>query len=327
MMNTAASIFNGLRLANNSQIGLYEVTELPTVRYHKIGISELEHPMFFIRSYEKNNFNLIDCNLEYISVQYDKKCQLNQGSTAIDDYYTIISLKTNSLGLQKYFIDIIEILIKGLPEIPTLAELRSEIDKIINLFTKFSAPPRKSIQGLWAELLIMDQANDVDYMVRSWHTNAHDRFDFNDAKDKIEVKSTNRESRVHTFSNNQLNPNKNSNLIIASIFTIECGIGYTVLELKNQIETKLIDKTLCFRLNEIIADTLGSEIEKCLNLFFDIQLAIDSIRFYNGYDIPSINMTHIHKSITNVKFDCDLDEINCISKLLYPSKLHSCLIV
>jgi hypothetical protein len=163
-------------------------------------------------------------------------------------------------------------------------------------------------------------------MLRSWHSNAQDRFDFNDSKDKIEVKSTSRETRVHAFSNNQLNPNKNANLIIASIFVIESGIGYGILDLKNEIENKLVDKSLCFRLNEVIADTLGSEIEKCLNLLFDIQLAIDSVRFYNGSDIPSINAMHIHKSISHVKFDCDLDDINCISKLEYKSQLHSCLL-
>lgn len=318
-------IFEELRIFNGSQNGLYEVTELPKIKYHKIGISELQHPMFFIRTAEKDNFNLIDCNLEYISVQYNKKCQLNQGAESIDDYYTIISLKTNSLGLQKYFIEIIDILIKGLPEIPTLHELRIEIDKIINLFTKFSIPPKKSIQGLWAELLLINQSNDVDYMVRSWHSSPMDRFDFNDAKDKIEVKSTNRESRVHRFSNDQLNPNYNSNLIIVSVFAVECGVGFTVLDLKNEIDNKLKDKALCYRLNEIIVDTLGSEIEKCLNLFFDTQLAIDSIKYYNGKDIPNIDMKQIHKSIKNVKFDCDLTEINCIVELEYPSQLHSCL--
>jgi hypothetical protein len=325
-MKTIASIFDDLRLANNSQCGIYAVSEMPSVKYHKIGISELEHPMFFIRSSEKNNLKFIDCNLEYISVQYDKQCQLNHGSNTINDYYTIISLKTNSFGLQKYFIDIIVMLINELPEIPTITELRAEIDKIINLFTKFTVPPKKSIQGLWAELLIISQSNDVDYMLRSWHSNAHDRFDFNDSKDKIEVKSTSRETRVHAFSNNQLNPNKNANLIIASIFVIESGIGYGILDLKYEIENKLLDKSLCFRLNEVIADTLGSEIEKCLNLLFDIQLAIDSLRFFNGGDIPSINAMHIHKSISHVKFDCDLDDINCISKLEYKSQLHSCLL-
>jgi hypothetical protein len=37
-------------------------------------------------------------------------------------------------------------------------------------------------------------------------------------------------------------------------------------------------------------------------------------------------MIHIHKSLTNVKFDCDLAEINSISELVHPSQLHSCLI-
>ena len=60
MMKTIASIFDDLRLANNSQSGIYAVSEMPSVKYHKIGISELEHPMFFIRSSEINNFKFID---------------------------------------------------------------------------------------------------------------------------------------------------------------------------------------------------------------------------------------------------------------------------
>ena len=63
----------------------------------------------------------------------------------------------------------------------------------------------------------------------SWHTSPNDKFDFNDGKDKIEVKSTKTVRRVHKFSLEQLHPNINSNLIIASVFVIETGHGKTIL--------------------------------------------------------------------------------------------------
>ena len=90
MMNTAASIFNGLRLANNSQIGLYEVTELPTVRYHKIGISELEHPMFFIRSYEKNNFFIESSNKEELFIDIYSSMFANKSISLDNDHINLV---------------------------------------------------------------------------------------------------------------------------------------------------------------------------------------------------------------------------------------------
>ena len=53
----------------------------------------------------------------------------------------------------------------------------------------FNRPPRKTIQGLWAELFIIERANNPEYLIQSWHSSSEDKFDFNDGQDKIEVKA------------------------------------------------------------------------------------------------------------------------------------------
>jgi hypothetical protein len=203
--------------------------------------------------------------------------------------------------------------------------LKVEVDKLINLFSKFSQPAIKTIQGLWAELLIIEQSYNPDYLIQAWHSSSTDKFDFNDGVDKVEVKSTSKSRRIHNFSIEQLNPNKNSNLIIASIFTVETGIGDSVFSLVESIVRKLKDKQLSFRINEIIAQTLGKDFEKAFDIFYDYQLAIDSIAYFDSCDVPSINTNNIPKEVKNVRFESDLTDLPCLKKNQAKSVLHKSL--
>ena len=92
-----------------------------------------------------------------------------------------------------------------------------------------SQPTKKALQGLWAELLVIERSKSPAYLLQSWHVSPNDKFDFNDGIDKIEVKSTRNVRRIHTFSLEQLHPNVNANLLIASVFVIETGHGRTIL--------------------------------------------------------------------------------------------------
>ena len=91
------------------------------------------------------------------------------------------------------------------------------------------------------------------------------------------------------------------------------------------IETKIRDKELCFRINEIIAQTLGKDFEKSFDVFYDYQLAVDSIKYYYSEIVPTINSISIPTQITNVKFDCDLTDILDVKSCKNKSLLHSSL--
>jgi hypothetical protein len=325
-MDSIFKIFQELKKQSPDNGDSFNVGSLPFIYNHKIGISQIEQPMFFIKCVDSAYVKSMDINLEFISVQFNRKCQLKTNKNNIEeDVYTIISLKTNSVELQEYFLEIVFLIIKKISEKPHLKDLKIEVDRLINLFSKFSNPPVKTIQGLWAELFVIEQSSNPDYLIRAWHSSKSDKFDFNDGTDKLEIKSTSKSRRIHNFSFEQLNPNKNSSLIIASIFAVETGVGKNIFGLIELIEKRIKDKELCFRINEIIAQTLGKDFEKSFDIFYDYQLAVDSVRYYSGEIIPTIISISIPAQITNVRFDCDLTDIPDMKSCKNESLLHNTL--
>lgn len=325
-MQTIFKIFQDLKKQSSDNDDSFIVGSLPLIKNHKIGISQFEQPIFFIKCSDSSNVKSLDCNLEFISVQFNRKCQLKTNKNIIEeDVYSIISLKTDSAEVQEYFLEIVYLIIKKLSDNPLLIDLKIEVDKLVNLFSKFSNPPIKTIQGLWSELLIIEQSSLPDYMIRAWHCSNTDKFDFNDGSDKLEIKSTSKSRRTHNFSIEQLNPNKNSSLIIASVFVVETGIGKNIFGLIELIEKRIKDKELSFRINEVIGQTLGKDFEKSFEVFYDYQLAVDSIKYYYSETIPTINSISIPSQITNVRFECDLTDIGDVKSCKNKSLLHNSL--
>ena len=325
-MQNVFKIFQELKNESPKNGDGFPIASLPTIKNHKLGISQNGQPMFFIKCDDNTKAKSLDTNLEFISVLYNRQCQLiNKQSKIEEDIYTIISFKSDSDYLQEYFLKIVFVLIKNISGKPLLKDLKIEIEKLINLFTKFSKPPLKTIQGLWAELLIIEQSKNPDYLIQSWHSSTSDKYDFNDGIDKIEVKSTVKNRRIHNFSLEQLTPNLSSKLIVASIFAIETGTGTSIFDLVESIENKIKDKNLAFRVNEMVAVTLGNDFEKSFDIFFDYQFAVDAIQYYNSLDVPTINKSDIPSNITNIRFDCDLTDVKTATRTKTKSKLHNSL--
>lgn len=324
------SIFKIFQTLNNeipTTEDSFAIANLPQIKNHKIGISENGLPLFFIKCEDIGNQKSLDYNLESISIQFNKKCQLlSNDKKNTEGIYTIIALKTNTIDLQEYFLNILYLVVSKLPTIVKLNELKIEVEKLINLFNKFTKLPTKTIQGLWAELLVIEQSNTPEYIIKTWHYSSTDKFDFNDGKDKIEVKSTTKNRRIHTFSSEQLNPNKNSRLIIASVFAIQTGQGKTIFDLIKLIDDRIKNNELLFRINEVLLDTLGQDFEKAFEIYFDYHFAVDSLAYFDGELIPKIETSSIRPEISNIHFDCDLSKVEKLGKINYNSLLHKSLI-
>jgi len=293
----------------------FSAASLPFTKKHKIGISPEGSPMFFIEC--SNATYSIDINLELISVFFNKTCRLIENNKQTESIYTIISLKSKSIDLQQYFLEVVCIVLEQLPENPSHNQLKTEIQKLIDLFSRFNRPSRKTIQGLWAELLVIEQALSPEYLIQSWHSAPEDKFDFNDGQDKIEVKSTSTARRIHNFSLEQLNPNRNTNLLIASVFVVQTGQGKNIIDLITSICRRVQNLQLQFRLNEIVSQTLGCDFYKIFDIYFDYQQAIDTLVFFDYKDIPTINSNSIPEEISNIRLDCDLSSIITIKDKIF----------
>ncbi|MFR3057530.1 MULTISPECIES: PD-(D/E)XK motif protein [Bacteroidaceae] len=316
MNNSIYDIFLDLEGNNTAEDDKFSAKPLPFNPNHKIGIDSNGYPLFFV---ECIDFEVVpNIDLELISVQFNQLCRLTNKEKTSEGRYTIISLKTINPDFLRYFIDVTSLILQRMNKRPSHKEVTSELSKLIELFKVFSKPSRKTIQGLWAELFVIEQAKDPVYMLQSWHVSPEDKYDFNDGNDKVEVKCTVNSQRKHRFSYEQLTPNTKSQILIASVITTRSGKGKNVFDLKDSILRKVQDLKLHLILNEVIASTLGTDFDKAFEYYFDYQMAIDGLSFFDVNEIPNIPSDVIPIELSNIKFDCDLTRIKVASKETNP---------
>lgn len=282
---------------------------------HKLGMSREKFPMFFVRT--NNSSGMIQNSIrELLSIEYNVECQVveNNGDT-VEDMFAIITLRTLEKHLQIYFIDIFLMMLKKLPYEPSKRELSVEIEKLVTIFSALTNPPRKKIQGLWAELLLIERSKYPEVLINAWHTVTSSKYDFTMGRDKIEVKSTSSETRIHKFSLDQLNPSPNSRLLIASTIVREsgkCANGLSIKGLYDKITAKLSSIEAKLQLYKVIAETIGSDIVKLEDIYFDYITASDLLKFYDYQYIPRISKDSVPNDVTEVKFSSNLTSIEDI---------------
>ena len=200
-----------------------------------------------------------------------------------------------------------EFLIKSLGQNPSSKKIKHTVDKFIELFKAIKEPPKKSIQGLWSELFLIEQSSLPEKVILGWHSIPDEKFDFSFDKLRIEVKSSTTESRTHHFSSAQLNPIYDTKIVIASILINTSVTGLSVVDLMKKINSKLDDfPKQKEKLHLLVYSTLGVDVEKVNEIKFNYELAKKSLRFYKSEDIPKIKTTNIPKEVSNVRFTSNL---------------------
>ena len=268
----------------------YKVISLPGLP-HKLGSSEDGFPKFFVVS--SGNSGLIhNLNAEILSVEYDMLCNIVEGNKGIDNQrFTIITLRSDNEQLQKMFIDVFLMMLQMMPAKPTNLMIASKVESLLK------RRPVHKLQGLWAELLLIEQSKDPVTIAKAWHSQPESKYDFTMGRDKVEVKSTSSEQRVHRFALDQLNPSESSRLLICSIIVRESGKdanGLSVYDLYDSISMRIADNEVRMHVYDVMAETLGSDFYSARkNLFEHI-------------DVPKIDKTYIPELVSDVKFCSNL---------------------
>lgn len=290
---------------------------------HKIGMTSEGYPMLFVECLDEKDTT--DINLKLFKVSFNQLCQLREREVTYDKKYTIIQLNSNNIDFQKYFLEVMCLIFEKLPSKPTVEQLKKEVSKLISMFTGNPTISKEVVKGLWAELFIIERAKDTEYLIDAWHVSPEDKYDFNDGVDKIEVKATSNVERVHHFAIEQLNPNKESQLLIASCIVISTGIGESIFDLVDKISKKITNIDLVLKLKEIVMKTIGGHFNEVRNLKFDYSFAKDNLKWFDYKTIPAIKLSSIPESVTNVHFASCLKNIKETNYKATNSKLYKAL--
>jgi len=317
-------VFLEIEIPQTENPKLFNAIALSDFPFAKIGVNYLGFPVILISSkFDKTHLSQKNIKLKYIELTHNLECKVSENGKSKIDNYSVIIFKSNEETMQGYFLGIAQSLLNALSKKPTQKEVFETFKNFIEIFRSLTETPTKTVQGLWAELVLIEQSKNPKTLINYWHNFPEEKFDFNADNEKIEVKSSSNLERVHIFTAEQLNPTIDSQVIIASIFTKQVSNGLTILDLLDRIDKRIVDIEFKEKIFKIVSRTLGNTFEQTTKIKYDYDLARNSLRFFRHQDISKVDRINIPERVSEVKFKSDLTNVKPIdiNKLLTNGQL------
>ncbi len=257
------------------------------------------------------DLSLKNFRLKYLQLEQNLECRIYENDSFILQTFTVVTFRCSDRNLQEYFLRISETLVSTIGQKPTQQQVIDSLKKFVEVFKTLTDSPTNTINGLWAELFLIENSSNPKSVINYWHNLPEEKFDFNAGLERIEVKSSSNFERKHIFSAEQLNPPSDTQVLIASIFLKQHNSGMNIQQLLESISKKVnYDFETADKLNSIVFRTLGSSLEHSIGIKFDYAIAIQSLQFYRHQDIDKIEKIHIGNNVSEVKYKSDLTKIS-----------------
>lgn len=247
--------------------------------------------------------------LKYLEMTHNVKCTITESGGSATHTFTLVRFTSRSERMQEYFLEYANSLVQIIESNPTLELFSESIEILVRIFGALSEPRTKSVQGLWAELYVINNSQDPAILLSFWHARPEQKFDFDAGLEKLEIKSSSNLERAHYFSSDQLNPSAREKILIASVFVQQASDddGYSIQQMIDSISAKLHGNfELISKLSYIVAKTLGSSLEDSIDVKLSYTTAKQSLLFYSSVDIAKIQDTQIPKDVSEVRFRSSL---------------------
>lgn len=292
----------------------YSACPIPGYEKHRLAKDVNNYPCLLVATQDSARNRPAPIKLEHLQVLYDIDCRIIHNDILEENRFTVICCTDKDPLMQEYFLRTSSTIVSVLGNTPTHAQVAKAVDNLVELFRVITELPRKSVQGLWAELFLISVTRKPRELLRAWHTFPEDKYDFSSGGQRIEVKSSTSKVRQHHFALEQLKPKDGIDVLVASVFVERIGSGISLVELADMIRSKLSkDTDLLLYLDQIIGTTLGNQWRSATEDRFDYQLAKKTLNFYAADKIPSIDI-NLPKEVSDVRFKVDLTDITPLDK-------------
>ena len=285
-------------------MGAYNAAPIPGQSRHRVGKDPKGQASILIAVSSSTSGRTSPLRLEHLAVMHEVSSRIRDSKGNVrEQAFTLITCLTPAYN--RYFLRIAEAVLQTLGASPTRSDVERVVSRLSDMFESVSDTGLGTIQGLWAELLVIEQSANPSFLLEAWHSTPEDRYDFNRADQRLDVKSTADEIPRHRFSLNQLTPPPGVEAFVASVQTERAGGGTSVDDLLNRIQKRVHDAELSLKAEEIVGETLGignSQVEK---VAFDEEIAVDSTRYFAAGDVPAPSR-NLPPEVTSVKFTANL---------------------
>lgn len=213
----------------------------------------------------------------------------SDGSSTEEDH-GLVELQLEDEEMLEPFLGVAATIIRLLGSSPTPGAVSAGMRRLVRIFDP-AQPPRGSMLGLWAELLVVTVSDDPASLIDAWHAHMDQRFDFSADGSRLEVKATTKGEREHHFNLRQLKPVTGAAVVVGSVMTTETDAGTSIAELVDRLQGRLSgDSTRQVKVHMQVAETLGSDWARHQSRRFDELQAEESLAFLLPADIPQVDV-------------------------------------
>lgn len=280
---------------------------------YRIALDHNYNPTILISEdeFDSSNSSKSNYKLDKLEIQFNVSCDIKdlESKEQSNQRFTIVKQVNGNSRMHEYFLRIIEGIILELQDNLSASKLNKEIEHLVRLFSSPKTSSEKTVLGLWGELVFILNSSSIKDSIDAWHVYKDNLYDFSFSKNNVEVKTTTRNTRSHEFNNSQLKSYKNLNVVVTSIMTEKSALGRSIMELWEDILERTKEPESRIKLSRIISETISQDIESLNQKKYNYNMAISTIKDYDSRILPSINVEHIPKPISNVHITLNLDSI------------------
>jgi len=249
--------------------------------------------------------------LSHIDISHNQTYKIEENKKTKNIICTHIKCKSDSSNISNIFFEQIHNLSSLIKETDTDKQVGQKLDNLIEIFKSFNKKSLKTIRGLWAELFIIYSSSDPNNLIKCWHQDKSDRYDFSSDFINLEIKSRSKLNIVEAhFSINQAYPPKGTQkVLICSVYVNSNSSGMSVLDLKEAITNKIKSKQIKDKLDINFYKILGTNIDNSeINMTYDNNTASANCLLFDLDKIPKVPQK-MPLEILDVSFKVDLTNV------------------
>lgn len=292
---------------------VFEVVSSPKRPWLFLGKSAEGRPAFLVEISEIGPTSPI-VKLGSVVMYPSLQCRIKQGSKiGPERIYAVVSFVGNDASLTEHFITAVGAVLSALGRKPSRLEITAALNKLVDLFRLASLEPRKTVQGLFGELLVIATSRKPERLVECWHSEPDETFDFRDGLDRLEIKTSSTGFRAHSFSWEQLKGIDQGSCVVGSLLVDRRENGTPLRDLVARIRKKLLrhpEQLSKFEYN--LTACLGRALTESFEACFDEGGALKSISYFESKDIPQPSGP-LPKGVSEMRFKSDLTLVKPLS--------------
>ncbi|CCV63605.1 conserved hypothetical protein [Alteracholeplasma palmae J233] len=279
----------------------YNVVKIENSYY---GISK-EGYITFISETDNEHIRPTSQRTKHLFLETNMKCSLKTDEVIYEGIYNVLVCFESNYESIISFIQLTNVYSKSRKS--TLINIKTFFETLKNLFSNKKQLPLLELQGLFGELYFMYYIQNDKFDISDfWQSKEKMKFDFSITEyNKIEIKTTTGDSRVHKFRHEQLVSDIYDTWIV-SIMLRKDDQGLSLYELSENVKkNNPLKFNLHIRITNLLNNYTKTELEQ---IKFNENYIKSNMGFYRTLDIPRFQEKQ-PKGVYNTEYDADLSNV------------------